>query len=163
MRVELLCKQSNNHSLASSAQKNRIAPGAGAGEAATEAGAEEEEEEAAAAAAAEGEGGGDLMGRCKIEIKRIENDSTRHVTFCKRRVGLVKKARELSVLCDADVALIIFSSSGKIYHFANPWYCLYPSIPSINYSVIIYSYPLLSASSTFASILLLNATNYQSS
>ena len=63
------------------------------------------------------------MGRCKIQIKRIENATSRQVTFCKRRVGLVKKARELSVLCDADVALLIASSSGKLYHFANPRYC----------------------------------------
>jgi MADS-box transcription factor len=58
------------------------------------------------------------MGRGKIEIKKIENRVHRQVTFCKRRGGLTKKARELSVLCDADVALIIFSSRGKLYEFA---------------------------------------------
>ncbi|KAF3794517.1 Floral homeotic protein AGAMOUS [Nymphaea thermarum] len=59
------------------------------------------------------------MGRGKIEIKRIENTTNRQVTFCKRRSGLLKKAYELSVLCDAEVALIIFSSRGRLYEYAN--------------------------------------------
>lgn len=59
------------------------------------------------------------MGRGKIEIKRIENTTNRLVTFCKRRNGLLKKAYELSVLCEADVALIIFSGRGKLFEFAN--------------------------------------------
>eukprot|EP00250_Pteridium_aquilinum_P026393 c32943_g1_i1 orf=278-937(-) len=59
------------------------------------------------------------MGRGKIDIKRIENTSNRQVTFSKRRVGLMKKAQELSILCDADVGLIIFSSSGKLFEFAS--------------------------------------------
>ncbi|KAG0463991.1 hypothetical protein HPP92_020060 [Vanilla planifolia] len=59
------------------------------------------------------------MGRGKIEIKRIENTTNRQVTFCKRRNGLLKKAYELSVLCDAEVALIIFSNRGRLYEYAN--------------------------------------------
>ncbi|KAK4361255.1 hypothetical protein RND71_020207 [Anisodus tanguticus] len=59
------------------------------------------------------------LGRGKIEIKRIENTTNRQVTFCKRRNGLVKKAYELSVLCDAEVALIVFSSRGRLYEYAN--------------------------------------------
>ncbi|XP_060193071.1 floral homeotic protein AGAMOUS isoform X4 [Lycium barbarum] len=59
------------------------------------------------------------LGRGKIEIKRIENTTNRQVTFCKRRNGLLKKAYELSVLCDAEVALIVFSSRGKLYEYAN--------------------------------------------
>ncbi|GLJ26989.1 hypothetical protein SUGI_0528800 [Cryptomeria japonica] len=55
------------------------------------------------------------MGRAKIEIKRIENPSNRQVTFSKRRVGLLKKAQELSVLCSVDVGLVIFSSNGKLF------------------------------------------------
>ncbi|KAI5066134.1 hypothetical protein GOP47_0018758 [Adiantum capillus-veneris] len=58
------------------------------------------------------------MGRGKIEMKRIENSSNRQVTFCKRRVGLLKKARELSILCDAQVALIVFSSSGRLFQYS---------------------------------------------
>ncbi|CAI0560717.1 unnamed protein product [Linum tenue] len=59
------------------------------------------------------------IGRGKIEIKRIENTTNRQVTFCKRRNGLLKKAYELSVLCDAEVALIVFSSRGRLYEYAN--------------------------------------------
>nr|WHA03962.1 AGAMOUS [Punica granatum] len=59
------------------------------------------------------------IGRGKIEIKRIENTTNRQVTFCKRRNGLLKKAYELSVLCDAEIALIVFSSRGRLYEYAN--------------------------------------------
>ncbi|XP_031095674.1 MADS-box transcription factor 23-like isoform X2 [Ipomoea triloba] len=59
------------------------------------------------------------MGRGKIVIRRIDNSTSRQVTFSKRRNGLLKKARELSILCDAEVGLIIFSSTGKLYDFAS--------------------------------------------
>uniref|UniRef100_A0A7N0ZRF9 Agamous-like MADS-box protein AGL15 n=1 Tax=Kalanchoe fedtschenkoi TaxID=63787 RepID=A0A7N0ZRF9_KALFE len=59
------------------------------------------------------------MGRGKIEIKKIENINSRQVTFSKRRSGLLKKARELSVLCDAEVAVIIFSNTGKLFDFSS--------------------------------------------
>lgn len=62
------------------------------------------------------------IGRGKIEIKRIENTTNRQVTFCKRRNGLLKKAYELSVLCDAEVALIVFSTRGRLYEYANNRY-----------------------------------------
>lgn len=51
-------------------------------------------------------------------MRRIENPVHRQVTFCKRRAGLLKKAKELSVLCDADISIIIFSSHGKLYELA---------------------------------------------
>ncbi|XP_030459318.1 MADS-box transcription factor ANR1-like isoform X2 [Syzygium oleosum] len=59
------------------------------------------------------------MGRGKIVIRRIDNTTSRQVTFSKRRNGLLKKARELSILCDAEVGLIIFSSTGKLYEYAS--------------------------------------------
>ncbi|KMT00161.1 hypothetical protein BVRB_1g019790 [Beta vulgaris subsp. vulgaris] len=59
------------------------------------------------------------MGRGKVELKRIENNISRQVTFSKRRTGLLKKAKELSVLCDAEIALIVFSSRGKLYEFSS--------------------------------------------
>ncbi|QCD83568.1 MADS-box transcription factor [Vigna unguiculata] len=59
------------------------------------------------------------MGKKKLEIKRIENKSSRQITFSKRRNGLMKKARELSILCDAKVALFIFSSTGKLFDLCN--------------------------------------------
>ncbi|XP_022955282.1 MADS-box protein J2-like isoform X1 [Cucurbita moschata] len=58
------------------------------------------------------------MGRGRVELKRIENKINRQVTFAKRRNGLLKKAYELSVLCDAEVALIIFSNRGKLFEFS---------------------------------------------
>ncbi|KAI3867395.1 hypothetical protein MKX03_036522 [Papaver bracteatum] len=59
------------------------------------------------------------MGRGRVELKLIENKINRQVTFAKRRNGLLKKAYELSVLCDAEVALIIFSSKGKLYEYCS--------------------------------------------
>uniref|UniRef100_A0ACD5XMA2 Uncharacterized protein n=2 Tax=Avena sativa TaxID=4498 RepID=A0ACD5XMA2_AVESA len=59
------------------------------------------------------------MGRGKIAIERIENTINRQVTFSKRRGGLMKKARELAILCDADLALIVFSSTGRLYDYAS--------------------------------------------
>ncbi|ONM09399.1 Agamous-like MADS-box protein AGL8 [Zea mays] len=58
------------------------------------------------------------MGRGKVQLKRIENKINRQVTFSKRRSGLLKKAHEISVLCDAEVALIIFSTKGKLYEYS---------------------------------------------
>nr|AIZ95437.1 MADS41 [Apostasia odorata] len=60
------------------------------------------------------------MGRGKIEIKRIENPTNRQVTFSKRRGGLLKKAHELAVLTDAQVGLVVFSTSGKMYDYCSP-------------------------------------------
>ncbi|CAN5953287.1 unnamed protein product, partial [Sphagnum jensenii] len=57
------------------------------------------------------------MGRRKIEIKRIKNPTSGQVTFSKCRGGLLKKAHKIAVLCDAEVALIIFSSTGKLFEF----------------------------------------------
>ncbi|XP_022136666.1 agamous-like MADS-box protein AGL104 [Momordica charantia] len=59
-----------------------------------------------------------MMGRVKLQIKRIENNTNRQVTFSKRRNGLIKKAYELSILCDIDIALIMFSPSGRLSHFS---------------------------------------------
>ncbi|KAI3726584.1 hypothetical protein L1987_66382 [Smallanthus sonchifolius] len=58
------------------------------------------------------------MARGKVQMRRIENPVHRQVTFCKRRSGLLKKAKELSVLCDAEIGLVIFSGHGKLYELA---------------------------------------------
>lgn len=52
-------------------------------------------------------------------MRRIEDKSSRQVTFSKRRGGLMKKARQLAVLCDCDIAVIIFSGRGKLYDFCS--------------------------------------------
>ncbi|KAF5454342.1 hypothetical protein F2P56_024021 [Juglans regia] len=59
------------------------------------------------------------MGRGKIAIQRIDNSTSRQVTFSKRRKGLIKKAKELAILCDAEVGLVIFSSTGKLFEFSS--------------------------------------------
>ncbi|KAL5741489.1 hypothetical protein ACOSP7_028221 [Xanthoceras sorbifolium] len=59
------------------------------------------------------------MGRGRVQLKRIENKISRQVTFSKRRAGLLKKAHEISVLCEADVALIVFSTKGKLFEYSN--------------------------------------------
>ena len=64
----------------------------------------------------------EIMGRGKIEIKRIENANSRQVTFSKRRSGLLKKAQELAILCDAEVAVIIFSNTGRLFEFSSAGY-----------------------------------------
>ena len=62
------------------------------------------------------------MGRGKIAIQRIDNRTNRQVTFSKRRSGLMKKARELAILCDADVGLVVFSFTGRLYEFSSSRY-----------------------------------------
>ncbi|KAF9622955.1 hypothetical protein IFM89_035670 [Coptis chinensis] len=60
------------------------------------------------------------MGRQKIEIKRIEQEDSRQVTFSKRRAGLFKKASELCILCGAETSIIVFSPAGKAFSFGHP-------------------------------------------
>ncbi|XP_020419737.1 agamous-like MADS-box protein AGL62 [Prunus persica] len=58
-------------------------------------------------------------GRQKIEMKRIEDQDDRLVTFSKRRSGVYKKASELATLCGAEVGVVVFSPSGKPFSYAN--------------------------------------------
>ncbi|RWW51866.1 hypothetical protein BHE74_00041749, partial [Ensete ventricosum] len=62
------------------------------------------------------------MARGKLQLRRIENPVQRQISFCKRRAGLLKKAKELSVLCDADIGIIVFSAHGKLYELATKGY-----------------------------------------
>lgn len=59
------------------------------------------------------------MVRQRIQIKKIDNLTARQVTFSKRRRGLFKKANELSTLCDAELALIVFSATGKLFEYCS--------------------------------------------
>ncbi|KAM3289699.1 agamous-like MADS-box protein AGL70 [Capsicum chacoense] len=61
------------------------------------------------------------MGRRKLEIKKIQDKNCRQVTFCKRRKGLMKKANELSILCDVDVGVVIIpnNGTGRLHEFSN--------------------------------------------
>nr|QCC72908.1 AP1 [Macadamia integrifolia] len=58
------------------------------------------------------------MGRGPVQLRRIDNKINRQVTFSKRRAGLLKKAHEISVLCDAEVALIVFNAKGKLFEYS---------------------------------------------
>ncbi|XP_056683398.1 agamous-like MADS-box protein AGL30 isoform X2 [Spinacia oleracea] len=53
------------------------------------------------------------MGKVKLDIKKLENASSRQATYSKRKHGILKKAQELSILCDIDLALVMFSPGGK--------------------------------------------------
>ena len=59
------------------------------------------------------------MGRKKITITRISDERNRQVTFTKRKFGLMKKAYELSVLCDCEISVIIFNSHNKLFQYAS--------------------------------------------
>jgi hypothetical protein len=60
------------------------------------------------------------MGRRKIAIKKVKDPNVRQVTFSKRRSGLFNKANELSILCGAEVAIVVFSPGNKPYSFGHP-------------------------------------------
>lgn len=76
--------------------------------------------------ATEGEGDGDdsksanKRERRKIEIKFIQEKSRRHITFSKRKAGIMKKAYELSVLTGTQVLLLVVSETGLVYTFTTP-------------------------------------------
>uniref|UniRef100_A0A7N4PCH7 Myocyte enhancer factor 2A n=1 Tax=Sarcophilus harrisii TaxID=9305 RepID=A0A7N4PCH7_SARHA len=56
---------------------------------------------------------------CIRNIRVYGVQLTEMVTFTKRKFGLMKKAYELSVLCDCEIALIIFNSSNKLFQYAS--------------------------------------------
>ena len=53
------------------------------------------------------------MGMVKLKIKRLESTSNQQVTYSKRRNEILKKAKELSILCDIDIVLLMFSPTGR--------------------------------------------------
>lgn len=85
----------------------------------------------------EGSGPYNSMAREKIKIRKIDNITARQVTFSKRRRGLLKKAEELAVLCDADIALVIFSATGKLFEYASSRYCV--CVQCTTYLILFYS------------------------
>ena len=105
------------------------------GEEEPESEAEDMEPSAGAGDQASSSGGSKRAGRRKINVQLISNERHRAVTFAKRKGGLIKKAAELSILCDAEVAVLvacknqkmtIFSSSPfeqviKKYHSSRDW------------------------------------------
>ena len=63
------------------------------------------------------------MGKRKYEkIEKITNVNNRHVTYIKRTKGLLKKAIELSILCDQEMFLYIYDKERKrvVHYNSNP-------------------------------------------
>ncbi|KDE02388.1 hypothetical protein MVLG_07052 [Microbotryum lychnidis-dioicae p1A1 Lamole] len=59
-------------------------------------------------------------GRRKIDIEYIDDKAKRHVSFTKRKQGLMKKAFELSTLTGTNCLVLVVSESGLVYHYATP-------------------------------------------
>ena len=59
------------------------------------------------------------MGRKKITIKPITDERNRHVTFNKRKSGLIKKAMELSILCNCQISLVIFNAENQLFEYCS--------------------------------------------
>ncbi|CAD5176124.1 unnamed protein product [Musa acuminata subsp. malaccensis] len=59
-------------------------------------------------------------GKQRIEMKKIENEEARYISFSKRRNGIFGKASELSTLCGTDLAVLISSPTGKLHSFGSP-------------------------------------------
>ncbi|KAF9900327.1 transcription factor of the MADS box [Linnemannia zychae] len=59
-------------------------------------------------------------GRRKIKIEYIQEKSRRHITFSKRKSGIMKKAFELSTLTGTQVLLLVVSETGLVYTFTTP-------------------------------------------
>ncbi|TYG73367.1 hypothetical protein ES288_D04G095900v1 [Gossypium darwinii] len=53
------------------------------------------------------------MGRRKLKIQRLEDMKARQAIYSMRKRGILKKAKELSILCDVEVVLSLSSPSGK--------------------------------------------------
>lgn len=93
----------------------------GARAAAAAAGDEEEKHDGEIVAV---DGGGPrkkkTAGRQKISMEKIKDKNNLQVTFSKRRQSLFKKASELSILCGAEIAAIVFSPGDNVYSFGSP-------------------------------------------
>ncbi|KAG6523323.1 hypothetical protein ZIOFF_013179 [Zingiber officinale] len=59
-------------------------------------------------------------GKQKIEIKRIEDEDARYISFSKRRNGIYAKSSDLATLCGVEVAVVVFSPTGRPHSFGSP-------------------------------------------
>ena len=60
------------------------------------------------------------MGRKKIAIEPIKEKRLRYITFNKRKAGLLKKAAELSSLCEVKIFLSFEDVYGNVINFFSP-------------------------------------------
>lgn len=60
------------------------------------------------------------MGRKKIDITPISYEKQRNITFNKRKNGLLKKAAELSLLCQLKLFLAFTDLNGNLINFYTP-------------------------------------------
>lgn len=107
-----------------------------------------------------------------MQVRRIENEVSRQVTFSKRRPGLLKKAHEIAVLCDVDVAAIVFSAKGNLFHYASSHttYLYYYTLSTLSLSHLLITittpaafsiqYTYKNKSSRYIYILQLNMMDY---
>ena len=61
------------------------------------------------------------MGKKKYEqIQRIPSSNSRNITYFKRIKGLIKKAIEISVLCDQEVFMYVLDNhKNRILHYSS--------------------------------------------
>ncbi|KAK6786656.1 hypothetical protein RDI58_015181 [Solanum bulbocastanum] len=59
------------------------------------------------------------MGRNKVVMKKIEDPVSRQQFYSKRKDSIVKKSNELGVLCDTDIALLMFSPTGQVTSYSS--------------------------------------------
>ncbi|TYI76743.1 hypothetical protein E1A91_D06G098000v1 [Gossypium mustelinum] len=75
------------------------------------------------------------MGRRKLKIQRLEDMKARQAKYSKRKKGILKKAKELSILCDVEVVLLLSSPSGKPTLFVgqdpNGLYCILQKVSNM--------------------------------
>jgi hypothetical protein len=61
-----------------------------------------------------------VKNRTNLVLKQIEDLNHQRVTYCKRKRGIIKKAIELSVLCDVNICLLIQdNTANKVVHFSS--------------------------------------------
>lgn len=60
------------------------------------------------------------MGKHKTNLSPLRDEKLRNITFNKRKMGLLKKATELSVLCNVKVYLMFTDMHNNLFRFIYP-------------------------------------------